>query len=159
MVLEGGCGPARRGNGRLAGNAAAGRLGRISCGYRFAGPSRRGDRSIQERAVRQPRRASSSSCARKKAPMANGHPSCWSRHRHTRHRTTPTAVRKSSRRCRCLRDSSPGVRDFVEQHHVEEEFVKRKRDRKRVDLVEDGIGDVRIQQDTDVYRAPKRRLQ
>jgi hypothetical protein len=51
------------------------------------------------------------------------------------------------------------VRDFVEQHHVEEEFVKRKRDRKRVDLVEDGVGDVRIQQDTDVYRAPKRRLQ
>ena len=51
------------------------------------------------------------------------------------------------------------VRDFVEQHHVEEEFVKRKRDRKRVDLVEDGVGDVRIQQVTDVYRAPKRRLQ
>ncbi|MXW87356.1 MAG: DUF3305 domain-containing protein [Boseongicola sp. SB0673_bin_14] len=51
------------------------------------------------------------------------------------------------------------VRDFVEEHHVEEEFVKRKRDRKRIDLVEDGVGDVRIQQDTDVYRAPKRRLQ
>ncbi len=51
------------------------------------------------------------------------------------------------------------VRDFVEKHHVEEEFVKRKRDRKRVDVVEDGIGDARIRQPADVYRAPKRRLQ
>ena len=51
------------------------------------------------------------------------------------------------------------VRDFVERHHVEEEFVKRKRDRKRIDLVEDGVGDARIHQDADVYRAPKRRLQ
>ncbi len=51
------------------------------------------------------------------------------------------------------------VRDFVETHHVEEEFVKRKRDRKRIDLTEDGIGDARIRQTADVYRAPKRRLQ
>ncbi len=51
------------------------------------------------------------------------------------------------------------VRDFVEAHHVEEEFVKRKRDKKRVDVVEDGIGDARIRQTADVYRAPKRRVQ
>ena len=48
------------------------------------------------------------------------------------------------------------VRDFVEAHHEEEVFVKRKRDRKRVDIVEDGIGDSRIRQLTDVYRAPRR---
>jgi len=46
------------------------------------------------------------------------------------------------------------VRDFVKAHHVEETFVKRKRDKKRVDLSEDGIGDVRIAQTGDVYRAP-----
>ncbi len=51
------------------------------------------------------------------------------------------------------------VRDFVERHHEEEAFVKRRRDRKRVDTVEDGIGDARIRQDADVYRAPRRRLQ
>ena len=48
------------------------------------------------------------------------------------------------------------VRDFVKAHHVEETFVKRKRDKKRVDLTEDGIGDVRIVQTGDVYRAPSR---
>ncbi len=46
------------------------------------------------------------------------------------------------------------VRDFVEAHHEEETFVKRRRDKKRVDLVEDGIGDSRIRQTSDVYRAP-----
>ncbi|MEM9043874.1 MAG: DUF3305 domain-containing protein [Pseudomonadota bacterium] len=46
------------------------------------------------------------------------------------------------------------VSDFVERHHVEEVFVKRKRDKKRIDLVEDGIGDERIRQTADVYRAP-----
>ncbi|MGG7567187.1 DUF3305 domain-containing protein [Rhodovulum sp. DZ06] len=54
------------------------------------------------------------------------------------------------------------VRDFVEEHHEEEVFVKRRRDRQRVDLVEDGIGDARIPQTADVYRAPasvRRRLQ
>ena len=45
---------------------------------------------------------------------------------------------------------------FVEQHHVEEAFVKRKRDKRRVDQVQDGIGDARIVQDSDVYRAPRR---
>lgn len=48
------------------------------------------------------------------------------------------------------------IRDFVEEHHEDEEFIKRKRDRKRIDLQEDGIGDARIRQMTDVYRAPRR---
>ena len=47
------------------------------------------------------------------------------------------------------------VRDFVLEHHVDEQFIKRKRDRKRVDLVEDGKGDARIRQMADVYRAPR----
>ncbi len=55
------------------------------------------------------------------------------------------------------------VRAFVDEFHEEEAFIKRKRDRKRVDLKEDGIGDVRIAQTADVYRAPsvarKERLQ
>ena len=52
---------------------------------------------------------------------------------------------------------------FVEKYHQEEVFIKRKRDKKRVDGKEDGIGDVRIAQTADVYRAPtlarKERLQ
>lgn len=54
------------------------------------------------------------------------------------------------------------VREFVEEFYQEEAFVKRRRDRKRVDLAEDGIGDPRIVQIADVYRSPsllKRRLQ
>jgi hypothetical protein len=47
------------------------------------------------------------------------------------------------------------VRDFVAAHHVEEPFIKRKRDRKRIDLVEDGKGDPRIRQLSDVFRAPR----
>ncbi len=48
------------------------------------------------------------------------------------------------------------VADFVREHHVETPFIKRKRDKKRIDLVEDGRGDRRIRQDADVYRAPGR---
>ncbi|MEY8842439.1 DUF3305 domain-containing protein [Cribrihabitans sp. XS_ASV171] len=51
------------------------------------------------------------------------------------------------------------VRDFVLDHHREEAFVKRRRDRKRVDLVEDGKGDARIRQTSDVFRAPRRMTQ
>ena len=54
------------------------------------------------------------------------------------------------------------IRDFCEVHHEEEVFVKRRRDRKRVDLVEEGVGDARIPQAADVYRAPasrRRRVQ
>lgn len=48
------------------------------------------------------------------------------------------------------------VRDFVAVHHREEAFVKRRRDGRRGDLVEDGRGDPRIRQMSDVYRAPRR---
>jgi hypothetical protein len=48
------------------------------------------------------------------------------------------------------------VRDFVQEHHVEEVFIKRKRDKMRVDLEEDGKGDGRIRQLSDVFRAPRR---
>ncbi len=55
------------------------------------------------------------------------------------------------------------VEDFVAAHHHEEGFKKRKRDRKHVDLIEDGVGDARIAQMADVYRSPvqvkKERLQ
>lgn len=55
------------------------------------------------------------------------------------------------------------VRDFVNKHHHEEVFKKRKRDKTDIGLVEEGIGDARIAQLTDVYRAPalskKERLQ
>ena len=46
------------------------------------------------------------------------------------------------------------LEDFIRRHHEPEEFVKRKRDKKRVDLKEDGKGDPRIRQTADVYRAP-----
>ena len=46
------------------------------------------------------------------------------------------------------------IRDFCEAHFENVPFVKRKRDKKRVDLVEDGIGDARIRQTADVYRSP-----
>ena len=48
------------------------------------------------------------------------------------------------------------IRDFIAAHHVEEPFKKRKRDRQRVDATQDGIGDARIPQVADVYRAPAR---
>ncbi len=53
------------------------------------------------------------------------------------------------------------VRDFVETFHEEEVFVKRKRDRQRIDLVQDGIGDPRIGKAADIYASPalrRRRL-
>lgn len=46
------------------------------------------------------------------------------------------------------------IRDFCEAHYEEVPFIKRKRDKKRIDLVEDGIGDPRIRQTADVYRSP-----
>ena len=45
------------------------------------------------------------------------------------------------------------IRDFVARHHVEEPFVKRRRKGIRAGR-EDGIGDARIRQAADVYRAP-----
>ncbi|TNF58250.1 MAG: DUF3305 domain-containing protein [Rhodobacteraceae bacterium] len=50
------------------------------------------------------------------------------------------------------------VADYTARHHVDEDFVKRRRDRQRVDMVEDGKGDARIRQDSDVFRAPARRV-
>ncbi|WP_270725088.1 DUF3305 domain-containing protein [Shimia sp. Alg240-R146] len=47
------------------------------------------------------------------------------------------------------------IRDFVQEHHEEEVFVKRRRDKSRVDGVEDGRGDPRISQLSDVFRAPR----
>lgn len=47
------------------------------------------------------------------------------------------------------------IADFVEAHHVDEEFVKRKRRPHMVDMKEDGIGDARIRQTADVYRSPR----
>lgn len=46
------------------------------------------------------------------------------------------------------------IRDYIELHHEDEVFVKRRRNKTRVDLKEDGIGDARIRQTADVYRAP-----
>lgn len=49
------------------------------------------------------------------------------------------------------------IEEFIEDHHEEEVFIKRRRDKARVDLKDDGIGDARIRQLADVYRAPARR--
>lgn len=46
------------------------------------------------------------------------------------------------------------IQAFIDKHHQDEVFIKRRRDKSRVDLVQDGIGDPRIKQATDVYRAP-----
>jgi hypothetical protein len=46
------------------------------------------------------------------------------------------------------------VRDFAQQYYQEEVFIKRRRDNQNIDKVDDGIGDARIAQLTDVYRAP-----
>ncbi|MEP0522230.1 MAG: DUF3305 domain-containing protein [Hyphomicrobiales bacterium] len=46
------------------------------------------------------------------------------------------------------------VRSFTEVHFEEEEFKKRKRNKHFEDLKEDGVGDARIRQTADVYRAP-----
>lgn len=48
------------------------------------------------------------------------------------------------------------VRDFVQTHHRDEAFVKRRRNRLDTELTEDGKGDPRIRQQSDVYRAPRR---
>ncbi len=46
------------------------------------------------------------------------------------------------------------IRDFCTAHHQEDPFIKRRRDKKRIDLREEGKGDARIRQTADVYRAP-----
>ena len=52
-------------------------------------------------------------------------------------------------------DSLAGwIQEFVDLHYIEDVFKKRKRKQTRVDLVEDGKGDARIAQTSDVFRAP-----
>ncbi|MBL4749910.1 MAG: DUF3305 domain-containing protein [Amylibacter sp.] len=51
------------------------------------------------------------------------------------------------------------IQQFITKHHVEEKFVKRKRDKQHIDLVEDGVGDARIDQLTDVYRTRNRKTE
>jgi hypothetical protein len=46
------------------------------------------------------------------------------------------------------------VGDFVAKYHQQEVFIKRKRGPKFNSTPEDGVGDARIKQTTDVYRAP-----
>ncbi len=48
------------------------------------------------------------------------------------------------------------VAAFVQEHFRPERFRKRRRDKVDLDRVEDGIGDARIRQMSDVYRAPSR---
>ena len=47
------------------------------------------------------------------------------------------------------------VGEFVEEFHHDEVFVKRRRDKKRIDLVQDGVGDPRIGKPADVYASPR----
>jgi hypothetical protein len=42
----------------------------------------------------------------------------------------------------------------VQVHHEDEVFIKRRRSDALVSLEENGIGDARIRQTSDVYRAP-----
>ena len=46
------------------------------------------------------------------------------------------------------------VSEFVEAHHKEEPFVKRKRSPAEIGGDEGGVGDARVRQAADVYRAP-----
>ena len=47
------------------------------------------------------------------------------------------------------------VQEFVEAHHREETFKKRRRDKIDLGQVQDGVGDPRIVQMTGVYRSPQ----
>ena len=49
------------------------------------------------------------------------------------------------------------ISEFVATHYQEEAFVKRRRKNMDVGMEEDGVGDPRIRQATDVYRAPRRK--
>lgn len=46
------------------------------------------------------------------------------------------------------------AQQFVDHHFVEEPFKKRKRDRLNVDQTDEGIGDPRVSQGSDVYLSP-----
>lgn len=47
------------------------------------------------------------------------------------------------------------IGDFCRRHHKEEEFVKRKRRPHYSERKDEGIGDARVRQAADVYRAPR----
>jgi len=46
------------------------------------------------------------------------------------------------------------IDEFIQMHYIEEPFKKRRRDKHRVDGIQDGKGDARIPQQSDVFRAP-----
>ena len=46
------------------------------------------------------------------------------------------------------------IKEFIDLHYIEEPFEKRRRDKHRVAGIEEGKGDVRIRQESDVFRAP-----
>ena len=46
------------------------------------------------------------------------------------------------------------IDEFIQMHYIEEPFKKRRRKELDVDGVEDGKGDARIRQESDVFRAP-----
>ena len=48
------------------------------------------------------------------------------------------------------------LEDFVSKHFKPTKFIKRKRDKIFTDLVEDGKGDPRVRQISDIFRAPKK---
>ena len=48
------------------------------------------------------------------------------------------------------------IKDFIDMHYIEEPFKKRRRDEVSVDGSEEGKGDARIRQESDVYRAPSK---
>lgn len=48
------------------------------------------------------------------------------------------------------------IKEFIDMHYIEEPFKKRRRDKVHIDGVEDGKGDARIRQPSDVFRAPSR---
>ena len=47
------------------------------------------------------------------------------------------------------------IGQFVTDHHVQEDFIKRKRTGNRVGEPESGIGDARVRQAADVFRSPR----
>lgn len=47
------------------------------------------------------------------------------------------------------------IRDFIDAHHNDVPFVKRRRDKLSVDAIESGKGDARVNQLSDVYRSPE----
>ena len=46
------------------------------------------------------------------------------------------------------------IKEFIDLHYIEEPFKKRRRDKHRTDMIEDGKGDARISQQSDVFRSP-----